>query len=369
MEADYLKPEAAYDTAEMPSQEPNDVLEVTVHHNGTPHSFCLAGDSTLQELSDAIAEGLSIPLENQKLIISPKPGLQRPPFQPTPLSSLSLDSPRAKIVVLGSSRGEIDLIKKLTKSMQSPPPKANPVVKPARPHPRRNMHHMSFTFQKVLPLTFLPNPERSLKFLLRLRDDPGIRVVMARHKFNVPLLTEMDPAAHTTMSSRTLGLNRNKGQVIELRLRTDAYDGYRDYRTIRKTLCHELAHCVHSEHDRAFWDLTERIEEEVERADYWRRGKKISDNDFYNPDEWDEIRREGHQMDQGGWTGGAFVLGISEGEGSGNRQTVGEDGEDLSRREIMARAAESRLSTNAPSNPDDRSDLDNGADPPHEGGS
>ncbi|KKK13300.1 zinc metalloprotein, partial [Aspergillus ochraceoroseus] len=91
---------------------------------------------------------------------------------------------------------------------------------------------------------------------------------MHKHRFSVPLLTEMNPAEHTTTESRTLGLNRNKGEVIELRLRTDAYDGYRDYRTIRKTLCHELAHCVHSEHDRDFWDLTAQIEREVERADW-----------------------------------------------------------------------------------------------------
>ena len=59
----------------------------------------------------------------------------------------------------------------------------------------------------------------------------------------------MNPAEHTTQESRTLGLNRNRGEVIELRLRTDAYDGYRDYKVIRKTLCHELAHNVHGEHD------------------------------------------------------------------------------------------------------------------------
>ena len=38
-------------------------------------------------------------------------------------------------------------------------------------------------------------------------------------------------------------------------VRTDAHDGYRDYRTVRKTLCHELAHNVHGPHDRAFWEL------------------------------------------------------------------------------------------------------------------
>jgi len=107
---------------------------------------------------------------------------------------------------------------------------------------------------------------------------------MAKHRFYVPLLTEMNPAEHTTHESRTLGLNRNKGEVIELRLRTDAYDGYRDYRTIRKTLCHELAHCVHSEHDRDFWELTKQIEREVENADWKAGGHRLApDQEFYNP--------------------------------------------------------------------------------------
>lgn len=50
----------------------------------------------------------------------------------------------------------------------------------------------------------------------------------------------MDPLSNTQSShegtTRLLGLNRNRGEVIELRLRTDAYDGYRDYKTIRNTL-------------------------------------------------------------------------------------------------------------------------------------
>lgn len=162
---------------------------------------------------------------------------------------------------------------------------------------------------------------------------------MKTHKFSVPLLTEMDPAAHTTADSRTLGLNRNKGEVIELRLRTDAYDGYRDYRTIRKTLCHELAHCVFGDHDRDFWDLTSRIEKEVERGDYWGSGKgrSLGGEEFYNPQDWDGFDAEGGMVaDHGGWTGGEFVLGKSEDES--RREVTG-----LSRREVLARAAEERM--------------------------
>lgn len=134
----------------------------------------------------------------------------------------------------------------------------------------------------------------------------------------------MDPAQHTSHSSRTLGLNRNKGEVIELRLRTDAYDGYRNYKIIRKTLCHELAHNVFGEHNRQFWDLTNQIEREVERDDWKGGGRSLTDEVFYEPGE--------EEVDGGGWTGGQFVLG-----GAGGKQGG------LSRREAMAKAAEERI--------------------------
>ncbi len=144
----------------------------------------------------------------------------------------------------------------------------------------------------------------------------------------------MDPAAHTTHSSRTLGLNRNKGEVIELRLRTDAYDGYRDYKTIRKTLCHELAHNVYGEHDRDFWDLTKQIEREVEENDWRAGGHALTDQEFYNPEDGGV---DGEHMDGGGWTGGEFVLGGS----NSVMPASGKHG--LGRRELMAQAAEERM--------------------------
>lgn len=147
---------------------------------------------------------------------------------------------------------------------------------------------------------------------------------MSTHKFSVGVLTEMDPAQHTTHESRTLGLNRNQGEVIELRLRTDAYDGYRDYKIIRKTLCHELAHNVFGEHDRNFWDLTHQIEREVERGDWKSGGRALTNEVFYDPGE--------EEVDGGGWTGGEFVLGGVGGNGAG-----------LNRREAMAKAAEERI--------------------------
>ena len=147
----------------------------------------------------------------------------------------------------------------------------------------------------------------------------------------------MNPAEHTTHESRTLGLNRNRGEVIELRLRTDAFDGYRDYKVIRNTLCHELAHNVFGEHDRDFWDLTKEIEKEVERGDWRSGGRALTDEEFYNPD---DRGVGGDHVDGGGWTGGEFVLGGSAGKSNG---AGGVPVQGLSRREAMAKAAEDRI--------------------------
>lgn len=159
---------------------------------------------------------------------------------------------------------------------------------------------------------------------------------MRKHKFSVGVLTEMNPAEHTTHESRTLGLNRNGGEVIELRLRTDAFDGYRDYKVIRNTLCHELAHNVFGEHDKRFWALTRDIEKEVAANDWRSGGQALTDQEFYNPDDrgFDE-----EHMDGGGWTGGEFVLGgVGGGVGVGGAPVQG-----ISRREAMAKAAEERV--------------------------
>ena len=144
----------------------------------------------------------------------------------------------------------------------------------------------------------------------------------------------MNPAEHTTHESRTLGLNRNRGEVIELRLRTDAYDGYRDYKIIRDTLCHELAHNVFGDHDRDFWDLCKSIEKEVREADWKHGGQAISDEVYYNPE---EREGSGGHVDGGGWSGGEFVLG-----GNGGKQGA-PPSQVLNRREAMAKAAEERM--------------------------
>jgi hypothetical protein len=345
------EPEFA-DERRLPEEPDESSLAITVHHHGEPHDFTLSPESTLQDLSSAITETLSVPPENQKIMISPKPGMQKPPFTETPLTTLLplQSTKKMKITLYGNTSTEITSLNESISTAQDRQRRRDQARSLALSKkststrkPGSSQTSNPYTFHTLRPLPNLPNPSRSLTFLTRLRDDPGILSTMKTHKFSVPLLTEMDPATHTTENSRTLGLNRNKGEVIELRLRTDAYDGYRDYRTIRKTLCHELAHCVFGEHDRDFWDLMARIEKEVERGDYWGgKGRSVAGaggsaggDEFYNPEDW-RVNADQVVADHGGWSGGEFVLGGS-GSGSGGTETG------LSRREVLARAAEERM--------------------------
>ncbi|CAK7233825.1 hypothetical protein SCUCBS95973_008727 [Sporothrix curviconia] len=194
-----------------------------------------------------------------------------------------------------------------------------------------------YGFGEIRPLAHLPDPSRALAYLHRLRDDPGIRHAMQARKFRVGLLTEMDPRLYTDAShegtSRTLGLNRNAGAVIELRLRTDDFTGYRDYKTVRRTLCHELAHNVFGPHDGKFWALYREIEREVERVAAQSEGRTLEEGDFYEP----SADEEGDHVDGGGLIGGTHVLG---GVGSSMPTSIVDAG---TARERRARAAEERL--------------------------
>ncbi|KAK2624222.1 hypothetical protein QTJ16_006172 [Diplocarpon rosae] len=317
-----------------------DLVLLTFTHHGAPHTYAFPSDATLLDLSDEISDMLSIPVSNQKLMIS-KLGLLKPPFKDPELLLSTLTG--RKITLLGSTVAEASSVSQAREEASRRVNRrgARPVqkVKAYKTHDWiREQEESQYTFTTLRPLPYLPNPDQSLKFLQRLKDDVGIKASMRKHKFTVPLLTEMNPVEHTQSNhegtTRTLGLNRNAGEVIELRLRTDAYDGYRDYKTIRKTLCHELAHNVHSSHDRNFWDLCKQIEKEVDAADYHKNGHTVGDADpdrgGYGEEEVD---------DHGAWTGGEFVLGAGASV-EGNSQNFSQG---LSRREVLAKAAEERI--------------------------
>ncbi|KJX99092.1 ubiquitin/metalloprotease fusion protein [Zymoseptoria brevis] len=314
------------------------LYNLTLHLHNRPIELPIYDSSaTIQDLSDTIAEDMHIPPSHQKFFITPKTGLLKPPFKdPSILISTLRDK---KIVLMGATTAEVAELESDISDRKARIEKRKAAMQAGRKvRANRNrdwkkvQDEAQYTFHTIRPLEYLPNPEKSLRFLERLRDDAGIKTSMRKHGFSVGLLTEMNPAEHTTHQSRTLGLNRNRGEVIELRLRTDAYDGYRDYKVIRKTLCHELTHNVWGDHDQRFWKLCKEIEAEVERNDWRRGGKSVGGEEFYNPN--DDGESDDHECDGGGWEEGEFTLGGVGGSGSVSS---------LSRREIMARAAEERM--------------------------
>lgn len=296
-------------------------------------------DATIQDLSDVVAEDLHIPPINQKFLTKSKFGLLRPPFKDPTLQLRQLQE--KTIMLMGATTAEVEELesdiqeRKARIERRRGAQRAGRKVKAEKYRdPKRAQDEARYTFHTIRPLSYLPNPEKSQRFLERLRDDAGIKASMRKHGFSVGLLTEMNPAEHTTHESKTLGLNRNRGEVIELRLRTDSYDGYRDYKVIRHTLCHELAHNVWGDHDRNFWNLCKEIEKEVEQNDWRRGGNSVGGEEFYNPGD-EGVSDE--EADEGGWSGGEFVL------GGGQSGTAASSGQPLSRREIMAAAAEERM--------------------------
>lgn len=334
-------------SAETPNatSEPDDTLTLTIHYHSQPIELTFTTSATITDLSTLVSTDLDIPPSNQKFLVSPKPGLLRPPFK-DPLLPLSSIAAATKVTLYGSTITEVASITAAISSIRARQTARSAALRAGRAAtahstPRHDWRtaqaNATYTFHSIKPLPYLRDPAKSQRFLERLATDAGIRAAMRAHRFSVGLLTEMDPAAHTTHESRTLGLNRNRGEVVELRLRTDAGDGYRDYRVIRNTLCHELAHNVWGEHDARFWKLCKEIEKEVEKGDWTRGGKSVGGEEFYNPD--DMGVGDDHEADEGGWTGGEYVLGAAA-VGSG---TAGGGAQPMNRREIMAQAAEERV--------------------------
>ncbi|KAE8808282.1 hypothetical protein D1007_15469 [Hordeum vulgare] len=148
-----------------------------------------------------------------------------------------------------------------------------------------------------------PPPSEALKRMHMLACDPGIIAIMNKHRWRVGIMTEMAPVGYVGVSPKCiLGFNKNMGEEISLRLRTDDLKGFRKYESIKKTLLHELAHMVHSEHDALFFALNKQLNEEAASLDWTKSsghvlsGRKIFDS---YEDEFDlepEAHVVGHKL-------------------------------------------------------------------------
>jgi hypothetical protein len=86
-----------------------------------------------------------------------------------------------------------------------------------------------------------PPPQQALRIMHKLASDPGIIAIMKKHRWQVGVMTELAPVGYVGVSPKCLlGFNKNRGEEISLRLRTDDLRGFRKYESIKKTLLHEL---------------------------------------------------------------------------------------------------------------------------------
>ncbi|KAL8205299.1 hypothetical protein R6Q57_008850 [Mikania cordata] len=116
-----------------------------------------------------------------------------------------------------------------------------------------------------------PPASEALRLMHTLAADRGIVAIMNKHKWRVGIMTEMAPEGYVGVSPMCiLGFNKNHGEEISLRLRTDDLKGFRKYQSIKKTLLHELAHMVYSEHDAKFYALDSQLNKEAEALDWTR---------------------------------------------------------------------------------------------------
>lgn len=297
---------------EQPPSEHRNEIVLKLSHASKSYSFPISSkDSavTLTDLRDQIATWTNVPPENQKLILPRGKRFPRASrfdsknaeqedescnlwsfFSQTAVATGSILPKEIKIMVIGTS----DQVAAKIASVK-PDPGAlgrrnykhefkvskSSVSSSSRVH---STEDIQYTFHELQPLSILPFPEKSLAVLERLRADRGVQATMKKHKLSVGLLTELDPASNTTRESKLLGLNTNYGEKIELRLRTDAYDGYRDYKTVRSALCHELAHNRFGDHDRDFHDFWNLLERDAQRLDPFstESAHRLSNKVFYD---------------------------------------------------------------------------------------
>ncbi|ORY46557.1 WLM-domain-containing protein [Rhizoclosmatium globosum] len=234
---------------------------LTISHRGITHSIPVDTDiSTVESIKESLEEATGIPSSNQKLLHKLFNNAPNEASLSTLLNSAGIQTAdqlsSLKIMMIGTSAKDIDEVKrKDTFSIRKkrtiiPQTKA---FKPFR-HPTPPIHIRNSPTPPRIPRLILRK-----NLLLRLREDVGIIEVMRKHQWFVNTLTELHPAEKSI-----LGFNKNMGQEISIRLRTDRLDGFRHYRTIVKVLLHELVHMEISEHNNEFHELNSVLNREYD---------------------------------------------------------------------------------------------------------
>ena len=190
---------------------------------------------------------------------------------------------RADPLVKGFDQEDLDNIRRAERAAQLE--NENPWGKGAIQHPEFKFDRFEVLFKR-----HVPPPFDAEKLLKKLATDPAIVNIMAANKFKVGTLCELDPEdADAEQASKgegdkcLLGWNRNFGERVALRLRTDDFQSFRNYSSIVNTLIHELVHNIHGPHNDDFWKLFNKLKEEYQRFHSGRRNATTVGSEMARP--------------------------------------------------------------------------------------
>lgn len=275
---------------------------------------------TIGELRRRIYEFTDVPPENQKLLPKAAKGINLGASQDEAALSRTLaqagfnDVGAISITVLGATSQEVERVQSVEKE-------ATKWKQPRNYHPsmlRGTAARSTATskplnpFHQLTPHASLPTSSplhaQVMSYLRRLAEDEGVVHVCRLHSYQVGTMTELLPWE----SPELLGLNENKGQTIRLRIRTDDAEGFRDYKTTRQVLLHELAHIDVAGHPVEFKELNSKLNAEL--AAFEKSAAEgthsLHEGDMYVPD-------PSQATSQGSTGGGSYVLGGGNSKGGG----------------------------------------------------
>lgn len=275
-----------------------ETFNIVVVHRKQEHKIeSLSPSSTLSDLRQAIEALTYVPADKQKLLVPRSAGItdlnnHQDRDARTDVRTLVdvglAGKADTKLTVLGPSSQELERLYKDESEMQkrNAPRQYHPSM--LRGTKARNTTQPGSSFSPFDKISAHPTtPESSplhakvIDYLTRLSRDPGILHICSLHNFRIGALTELLPWEHPGL----LGLNENAGQRILLRIRTDDAEGFRDYKTTRRVLVHELAHNKVADHPPEFKILNSELNAQIEAFEKSKQDgtHKLVEGDVYEP--------------------------------------------------------------------------------------
>lgn len=221
-------------------------ISFTVSFKGKSIPFTdWAVSTTVGQVKSKLADETNIANDHQKLMWKGKI-LQDDEASLETLAIPAIVS-KAKFMLTGTTHQDQAAVQQLDKNIAALEQRRSKVAKRLYQQPR-SVQDIKYTFHRISVLPEFQQQDKARQLLERLRDDRGVRAIMNQRRWSVGELIELSP-----FEVSILGYNRNAGQLIAIRLRTDDLTGFRHYDSIRKVLLHELTHNVSTRMEKEVW--------------------------------------------------------------------------------------------------------------------